>query len=86
MKNMDKGSFVVGMKQTLAMIDEGVLERVFVALDADAFVTREVIEAAENKNIPISYVESMKRLGRQFGIDIGAACAGVLLQPDGMTI
>ncbi len=76
--------FVVGMKQTLTMIEAGKLARVFIALDADAYVTRDVIEAAEEQSVPISYVESMKRLGKGFGIDIGAACAGVLLKTEGL--
>jgi large subunit ribosomal protein L7A len=62
----------------MKLISEEKLGRVFVALDADASVTREVIAAAEEKRIPISYIESMKRLGKQFGIDTGASCAGVL--------
>ena len=73
---------VVGAKQTLRMIEHGLVREVYIAGDADAYVTRHVIEAARADRVPVKYVESMKKLGSICGIDIGAAVAGDLKQPD----
>lgn len=71
---------VVGIKQTLRMIEQGRVIELFVAEDADFYVTRHVIDAAAADNIPIKYVGSMKQLGHMSGIDIGAAVAGKLAE------
>lgn len=69
---------VVGRKQTLRMIEQGRVSQIFVAKDADFYVTRHVIDAAASDDIPVKYVESMKQLGHMCGIDIGAAVAGLM--------
>lgn len=77
-KNAEGKSFVVGTKQTLKLMQEGSLTEVFLAEDADLFVTKEIEELASEKEIQITKVESMKKLGKQFGISVGAAAAGLL--------
>ncbi|MGN1349937.1 MAG: ribosomal L7Ae/L30e/S12e/Gadd45 family protein [Anaerovoracaceae bacterium] len=67
---------IVGIKQTLRMLEQGKITEIFVARDADFYVTRNVLEAAKAARIPIHYVESMKKLGNICGIEIGAAVAG----------
>jgi large subunit ribosomal protein L7A len=69
---------VVGVKQTLRMLEQGRISEIFVAKDAELYVTRHILEAAREDRIPIKYVESMKQLGNLCGIDIGAAVAGSL--------
>ena len=69
---------VVGVKQTIRMMEQNRISEVFVAGDADHYVTRHVLELAKVNRIPIKYVESMKRLGNLCGIDIGAAVAGAV--------
>jgi large subunit ribosomal protein L7A len=39
---------------------------------------RNIIEEAQNKNIQIVYVDSMKKLGKACGIDVGAATAVIV--------
>ena len=67
---------VVGIKQTMRMIERGMVKNIYIAQDADFFVTRAIIEAALAANIPIISVESKKDLGRMCGIEIGTATAG----------
>lgn len=71
---------VVGTKQTLKLLNEDSLSEVLLAEDADAYVTREIEELALAKNVRITYVESMKKLGKQCHISVGAASAGILKQ------
>jgi large subunit ribosomal protein L7A len=71
---------VVGTKQTLKLLHEDQLSEVLIAQDADVYVTKEIEEIAQEKNVKITYVESMKKLGRQCEISVGAATAGFIKQ------
>jgi len=73
-----ENSIVVGTKQTLKLLNEDGLLEVLLAQDADAYVTREIEELAQAKQVKITHVESMKKLGRQCNISVGAAAAGIL--------
>lgn len=69
---------VVGAKQTLKKIARGAVSEVYVAKDADPGVVSDVIREAEARTLPLYYVPTMEELGRQCGIQVGAACAAVL--------
>lgn len=68
----------VGSKQTLKAIERGQAKMVFVARNADRFVTDPIIKASELKNIKVLEVDSMKNLGRACGIDVGCASASII--------
>lgn len=74
---------VVGAKQTLKTLARGAASAVFVARDADPAVLADVLKAAEAQNVPVHAVETMAELGRQCGIQVGAACAALLREPAG---
>ena len=67
---------VVGIKQTMRMLEQGQLREVSVAKDSDYFVIRPLIAMADMKRVPVIYVDTRKELGRLCGIKIGAAAAG----------
>ena len=69
---------VVGIKQTMRMLEQNQLSEVIVARDADHFVVRPLIEMADARGIAVSYIDTRKELGRLCGIEIGAATAGRL--------
>jgi len=66
---------VVGAKQVLRALREGRLQYVYYAMDADPFVTRPVIDAAEKANVPVLEADTMADLGKACKIDVGAAVA-----------
>lgn len=68
---------VIGTKQTLKALENDKVQQVIVASDADLRVVQKVKMLAEKKEIPIIFVESMKRLGKACGIDVGAATVGI---------
>ncbi|OEF96410.1 ribosomal protein L7Ae-like protein [Vulcanibacillus modesticaldus] len=68
----------VGLKQTLKAIEQGKAQEVIVAKDADQRLTSRIIQYSEERKIAISYVDSMKQLGKASGIDVGAAAVAVL--------
>lgn len=68
---------VIGTKQTLKAIEKQLVLEVFIATDADSKVTASVIAAAKKMNLPIQYVDSMKKLGKSCGIEVGAAVVAI---------
>ncbi len=68
---------VVGAKQVLRAIENGGIKCVFIATDADMFVTRPVFDACRAKDIEIIEVPSMKALGEACGVQVKAAAAAV---------
>lgn len=69
---------VIGAKQTKKAVEQGKLEAVFIASDADQRVVGPIKQICETKGISIYYVDTMKQLGKAAGIDVGAAVAGIL--------
>lgn len=74
----DTSKRVVGTNQVKRALKNDMVEKVFIAKDADRRVVDEVIEICKEKGIEIVYVESMKKLGQQCNIDVKAASAALL--------
>jgi len=68
----------IGTKQTLKAIAKGTAKMVFVALDAEEKVVREVLRECQEKAIPVVRAESMAVLGKACGIEVGAASAAIV--------
>lgn len=75
LKRKDK---VVGLKQTRRALEEGKLECLYVALDADTKVVGQLKQLCEQQGIAVQMIESMKQLGKAAGIDVGASVVGIL--------
>lgn len=69
---------VVGKKQTAKALKSGDVETVIIAKDADPNIIQEIKDLAKERNVPIKYAESMKKLGKACGIEVGAATVAVL--------
>lgn len=69
---------VVGTKQTIKAINQGDIDAVVVASDAEDKVTSPIIELCEDKGIRWGYMNSMDELGRACGIKVGAAAAALI--------
>ena len=69
---------VTGFKQVMRALDAGQLIAVYLADDVDAHMKRTVTEACGKAGVPVIGVPTMKELGRACGIEVSAACAGVL--------
>jgi len=68
---------IVGTKQTIKALQNGEVKELVVAEDADFRVTSKVLQIAEEKHVPIVKVDSMKKLGKACGIDVGAATVAI---------
>ncbi|MCY7797210.1 50S ribosomal protein L7ae-like protein [Bacillus spizizenii] len=72
-------SIIIGTKQTVKALKRGSVKEVVVAKDADPILTTSVISLAEDQGISVSMVESMKKLGKACGIEVGAAAVAIIL-------
>ncbi|WP_096155984.1 MULTISPECIES: 50S ribosomal protein L7ae-like protein [Bacillus] len=71
-------TFIVGTKQSVKALKAGTATEVIIAEDADAKVTYKVIQTANECKIPITKVDSMKKLGKACGIEVGAAAVAII--------
>ena len=69
---------IVGARQVLRAIQEKTVAHVYIARDADPFVTRPVMDACEKNGVRFTEVESMTGLGQHCGIDVKASVAALL--------
>ncbi|MBO8178398.1 50S ribosomal protein L7ae-like protein [Aeribacillus pallidus] len=70
-------NLIVGTKQTVKALKAGNVLEVIIAEDADPKVVNKVIEIAKDMNVPLTKVDSMKKLGKACGIDVGAATVAI---------
>lgn len=68
---------IIGTKQAVKAMRAGQVLELFVALDADNWVTDPAILLAKEIGIPVHRVKSKKELGKACGIHVGAAVVAV---------
>lgn len=74
-------SLLIGTKQTKKAIENGNVEEVFIARDADQHIKNPILELCKDRGIPVTYVDSMKLLGEACRIQVGAAMAALPKKP-----
>lgn len=67
----------IGTKQTTRLVESGKAAEVFVAKDADPRMIQKIVHLCKKMGVRVTYVDSMKLLGKACGIDVGAAMAAV---------
>ena len=76
--NTASANKVVGAKQVRRAFQDGRVEKLFLAHDADPRVTQPLGKLAEEAGVPVITVPSMKELGTACGIAVGSAAAALL--------
>jgi large subunit ribosomal protein L7A len=71
-------SRVVGAKAVQRALTSGIVEKVFVAKNADERVVRGVLELCKKQGIPVVYSGTTEELGKSCGLRVGAAAYAVL--------
>lgn len=69
--------YVVGTKQTVKALKSGNVTELLVAKDADPILVGKVTTVAKELNVPIILVDSMMKLGKSCGIEVGAATVAI---------
>ncbi|MCI3923300.1 ribosomal L7Ae/L30e/S12e/Gadd45 family protein [Paenibacillus sp. TRM 82003] len=68
----------IGTKQTTKAVESGFAAKLFVARDADPKLTSKIVSLAKKMGVDVTYVDSMKQLGKACGIEVGAAMAAIV--------
>lgn len=68
---------IIGTKQTIKAMKNGEVQEVFVAADAEARLTAEVMDLAEGLKIPYVKVDSKEELGKACSIDVDATTVAI---------
>ena len=76
--DLTKFKLVVGTKQLKKALNQGSVQQVFLAANADPTITQTLESLCQLNQTPYVWVRSMQDLGRACGIDVGAAAAAVL--------
>jgi len=69
---------VVGVKQVRRALGGGRVKALYAARDADPALTEPLTALAQEKNVPVRWVDTMRALGRACGIAVGAAVAATI--------
>ncbi len=75
---LENAAKVVGIKQVRRAMSTGLARELFLAKDADPELTSPLAEQAESQNIPVEWVDSMKKLGQACHIPVGASVAAIV--------
>ncbi len=69
---------VIGVKQVSKAVNRGIAESVYVADDAEDRVLQPLTELCDSLGVPVVRISTMKELGADCGIEVGAAAAALL--------
>ena len=69
---------LVGCRQVLRGLSEGTVRCVVVSEDADGKIKSHLVKTAMENHVKVLHAPSMEWLGRNAGIDVGAATVGFL--------
>jgi large subunit ribosomal protein L7A len=77
-KVQQAGNVTIGTKQTTRVVELGLATEVFVAKDADPRITMKIVNLCKKMGVQVTYVDSMRMLGKACGIEVGAAMAATV--------
>ena len=69
---------VVGAKRTVRAVEKGLASRVYLAADADHWVTAPLRDLCAARGVAVEIVPSMEELGKACGITVAAAAVASL--------
>ena len=69
----------IGVQQCTVAVAAGKAAKAYIARDTDAPVREPFENLCRENLVPITYFDTKQQLGRACGIDVGAACAVVLI-------
>lgn len=75
---LDTQACVIGTRQVMRALEQRTLARAMLAQDADKALQDKLTAALEQAGVPFEWTDSMKELGKQCGINVGAAVVGIL--------
>ena len=68
---------IIGLKQTVIAVESGQIETVLLAADAEEHIKQRVTVVCKRHNVTVISAPPRAAMGRECGIDVGAAVVGV---------
>lgn len=68
---------IIGTKQTVKALKSGIVQEIIVAKDANDRMTEQIVHLALQKGVPIGFADSRLKLGKAYGIHVGAAAVAI---------
>ncbi|MFA0814653.1 MAG: L7Ae/L30e/S12e/Gadd45 family ribosomal protein [Anaerofustis sp.] len=78
LEKIRENPFVVGTKQTLKAVKNGIAVTVFLAEDASDYMRNQVSEVCGKYGMSVEHVSTMEQLGNSCGISRGAVTAAII--------
>ena len=78
LNELENASKVVGVKQVRRALNAGRVKRLYLTRDADPQLTQPLERQAQEQGVETVWFNSMKELGRDCGIAVGAAVAAAV--------
>ncbi len=75
---IDTSKLVIGKKQSLKALESNNVEKIYIAKDADSFVTKDIVSICEQSGVEIIYIDSKKELGKLCRIEVAAAVVALI--------
>ena len=72
---IDRKNLIVGARQSMKALMSGRVNEVYMADDSDEFIRKNFIRECTARDINIIHYDTMMELGKNCGIEIGAAIA-----------
>ncbi len=69
---------VVGVNQSIKAIKKGIADYVYIAIDAEKHVIQDLENMCSENNIEIKYIDTMKKLGRMFNVQVKVAAVTII--------
>ena len=76
-----KSRIYAGFNKTVKLISQGVVEKVFLAADADEAIVSQIGALCRAAAIPVDGQYDKKALGRYCAIEVGCAVAALMKEP-----
>ena len=77
-EKLSPGSYVVGLKQCIKSISAKKAKKVFLASDADYYISEKVSDACADNGVDIQVSYTMDELGKMSKIEVGAAVVTII--------
>lgn len=81
-KVMQAKAIKVGTKQTLRVVEQGMAAEVYAAKNAHPSMVAKLLRLCSERGVKVTYVDSMKELGKACGIEVGAAMVAIMKETD----
>ena len=74
----NKQQCVVGLKETLKALNKDQVTSLIIAKDVEVHLMTRVLSQINQQNIPVSFFESKRALGKYVGINVNATIVALL--------